>query len=185
MPRCRERTERLWAAVSRDPFGVGMTAASDPEVFAQAWWLRGMNVVAAFALALLCVAGLMSSVRATTLAVVLSLVITAAGLWIGIRAALSCVTLSPVALHYRGIFRSWAIPTAGVLALVEGGVGPLAVLTNRNGPSLSWRDEDGGIRRITLACLPSARQSAIGSDATQEISNDLRLALDPHIRRNL
>jgi hypothetical protein len=144
-----------------------------------------MNLVASLALALLGVSGLMASVGPTGATVTLSVGLWFAGLWIGVRAALSCVLVSSDAVRYRGIFRSWTVRTDQVFGLVDGGAGPLAVLTNRNGPSLVWRDDTGESRRITLACLPSARRSAIGADSTTEVADDLRLVLEPYFRRNL
>ena len=163
-----------------------MAARADdgPAVFAQPWWLRGMNIVAALAVALIPAAAVMNSSLTRPPAVTLSLLLAAAGLWIGVRAALSCVTLSPVALRYRGIFKSWTVPTSSVLALTDGGTGVWSLLTNRNGPSLSWRASGDEVRSITLACLPTAKRYAIGSGATQVLTEDLRLALEPYIRAN-
>ena len=161
-----------------------MSTSDDRQVFAQPWWLRSMNVVAALVPPLL-ILSLFAPGRSPTLVTVTGVLLVGAGLWIGFRAALSHVDLTSSALNYHGTFRSHTVPITGLLGLDDGDVGPLAVFTNRNGPALLWRDEGGSTRRTTLACLPSVRRGAIGEDLTQSVTDDLRTTLELHFRHNL
>ena len=131
-----------------------MSTTEDPQVFAQPWWLRCINVLAALCPPLLLLS-LLAPGRSPALVTVMGVLFLGSGLLIGIRAALSHVVLTSSALDYRGTFRSHRVPVAALLALDDGDVGPLAVFTNRNGPALYWRDGAGSARRTTLACLPA------------------------------
>ena len=161
-----------------------MSITEDRQVFAQPWWLRCMNVVAALCPPLLLLA-LLAPGRSPALVTVVGFLLLGSGLVIGVRAALSHVVLTSSALDYRGTFRSHTVPVTALLALDDGDVGPLAVLTNRNGPALYWRDGAGSTQRTTLACLPSAQRGTIGVDMTQSITDDLRTTLGHYFRRNL
>lgn len=143
-----------------------------------------MNVVASLVPPLL-ILSLFAPGRSPALVSVAGGLLVGAGLWVGVRAALSHVDVTSSALVYHGTFRSHTVPVTDLLGLDDGDVGPLAVFTNRNGPVIFWRDKVGSTRRTTLACLPTARQGAIGEDATQSVTDDLRTTLEPYFRRNL
>jgi hypothetical protein len=156
---------------------------NEPDVFAQPWYLRAMNVVAASVAAIPVLGAALDRPSPSPVLIALAGAWAAAWMLFGVRGMLAQVVVTSDSVRYRGIVGTRTIPLSQVvgfqrdrswLALLVGDV-----------PSLLWRREDGTVATTTLWYLVISRQARIGRGATYKARDALRLALDPYIQRNL
>ncbi|MFB4301719.1 hypothetical protein [Actinomadura sp. NTSP31] len=158
-------------------------AQNEPDVFAQPWYLRAMNLVAASVGAMLVLGVALDRPSPGPVLIALAGAGAAACMLFGVRAMLAQVVVTFDSVRYRGIVGTRTIPLSQLLgfqrdrsrfALLAGDV-----------PSLLWRREDGTVETTTLWCFVISRQARIGRGSTDKARDALRLALDPYIQRNL
>jgi hypothetical protein len=151
------------------------------QVFAPPVWLRGLNVVAAGAVAAIVVLWAFGSTTSVAIQVA-SAAFAAAFVAFGVRAMTSQVTVSSTSVRYRGFLRNREVPLTQVVGL---GISEswLSIIFG-DIPALISRSEDGSVRKVDLLGLASTT-GKFGSDAVASTTQDLHATLEPYIRRNL
>lgn len=157
-------------------------AHSEPDVFAQPWYLRAMNVIAASVPAASVLGFALDRPSPSPTLIALAAAWAAAWTSFGVRGMLAQVVVTSDSMRYRGIVGTRTIPLSQVLGF-QRDRSWLALLAG-DVPSLLWRREDGTVARTTLWCFAIPRQARIGRGSTYEVRDALRLALDPYIHRN-
>jgi hypothetical protein len=147
----------------------------DAQIFAQPWWVRGLNVVAAAAGGALLAAGAVTLLSPSLMSMGIAAVLLASSMWVGVRAMQSHVALAEDRLHYRGVVRSHTVTRSRILALSEPGPRFSTILIDV--PMLVWRDDLDTIRQMNLWCLPVSADALVGVGQTFSARDELRLAL--------
>ncbi|MDL4812671.1 PH domain-containing protein [Actinomadura opuntiae] len=158
-------------------------APNEPAVFAQRWYLRAMNIIAASVGATFFLGIALDRPSPRPVLIALAGVAAAACMLFGVRGMLSQVVVTSDSVRYRGIVGTRTIPLSQLLGF-QRDRSWLALLAG-DVPSLLWRHEDGTVATTTLWCFVISRQARIGRGSTYEVREALRLALDPYIQRNL
>jgi hypothetical protein len=173
------RGHLLLVSVPSEPESDG----DNPRIFAQPMYLRAMNVVASLVIAFFVVGFALDRPDPSPLLVGTGWVVALLAVVGGIRAMASHVSLSEDTIRYRGVLRSRTLPVDQLLGLVRS----RSLLARLAGyvPSLISRDKDGAVVTTNLWCFLVGRQALVGAEATEGVSEDLRLALEPFFRRNL
>ena len=152
------------------------------RVFAQPWWLRGMNIVAAAVLAGLAIAVIMSGPMPSLVAAPIAGTLACACMLFGVGAMRSQVTVTSESVHYRGSVRSHDIALSQLVDF-RSSSSWTARLAGQV-PCIVWRGADGSTQETVLWCLPLTRGAEFGIGSTEEITENLRVTLQPFIRRN-
>ena len=171
-----------WLCIVLAMVHKGRGGAHKARVFAQPWWLRGMNVVASAAIGLLAVSGVLSGKSPSAAAVAGVGVAAVVAMWLGIRAMLSQVTVTSETVRYRGMLRSHEFALSQIVGLRRSRAWHAALAGDV--PCLVWRAVDGTSRETTLWCFPVPRYDAVGVTSTEVAVEDLRHALEPFVDRN-
>jgi hypothetical protein len=167
--------------------GLGSTgmspAQNEPDVFAQPWYLRAMNLIAASVGAIFVLGVALDRPSPSPALIALTGAGAAACMLFGVRAMLAQVVVTSDSVRYRGIVGTRTIPLSQVLGF-QRDPSWLALLAG-DVPSLLWRREDGTVATTILWCFVISRRARVGRGSTYEVRDALRLALDPYIQRNL
>lgn len=151
---------------------------SEPQVFAPAAWLRSFNIFAALVLASVVVVPLGQALPVAASGPI-ALIVGAASLWFGLRAARSCVVLTQEAVIYRGVLRDCPIPIADLVDYrYDTGAWSWFVTV----PVIHWKDRDGRPRRTRLWCFGMRSPLDFGAGSVRAASVRLRLALQSAVR---